>query len=402
MPDQTRNGYPVLATSEEAVPLAFITGRVAPFALGIFEAFCTRFATEVEPIDPAQSWGYARRQVGDTTTWSEHAAGTAIDLNATDHPQHQTTYPEAKRVALLMLLADFPRIEWGGTWPAASLDEMHFELRQEAAVSTKMISPVKGYKTSGYGWRSIGFHAGLDIATGGVAAPGYAAFDGVVEKIVRGRGHGNTSSVNSLAPGRTGDGMIIRNNDGERQLYGHVAVLAGWKTGTKISRGDLIGYINLSGNTTGYHLHLEVWNANRTTRNPELDFRAFGVVVGSTPKGIAERESKYPDVAMTRNAPMADLSYAFGVWLGAVGYHGTRWERVQKWLNHHGANLVVDGDPGPKTITAWQTYFAALTRAKKLRYGVTKITGKFGGRGSEFRTALAAFANDHRTEARKG
>ena len=404
---ETPNGYPVLGSSADAVPLRFITGRVAPFAREIFEAFCARFAAEVEPIDRAQSWGYARRPVAGTGTWSEHAAGTAIDLNATDHPQYRTTYTPAKRQRLLLLLADFPRIEWGGLWPAARLDEMHFEIRQEAPMS-KMVSPLKGYATSEYGWRTLAgrrvFHGGLDIATGGVAAPVYAAFDGVFEKIVRSREHGQTNNVGTIAPYRTGNAPLIRNADGERQLYGHVMTAIGWRVGDKIKAGQLIGYTDLSGNTSGYHCHLEVWNADRTTRNPRLDFRAFGIGVGSTPvRASSPGSSRYPWVAMTRNSSWSDLSYAYGILLGALGYEGTRGERIQSWLNDvDDAGLVVDGNIGPRSIEAWQRYFRALTRKGKLRHGVTVITRRIGGLGSEFRTAIAAYANDHRNTAKKG
>src|SRR3546814_10914299 len=79
------------------------------------------------------------------------------------------------------------------------------------------VSPVQGYVSSRYGRRGSGNHLGLDIATNKKPGPVYAMFDGVFERIVRGRGHGDTSRKNELAAFRTGDGPMIRNSDGERQ-----------------------------------------------------------------------------------------------------------------------------------------------------------------------------------------
>ncbi len=274
---------------------------------------------------------------------------------------------------------------------------------------TALVSPVKGWASSEYGWRVLSgsrvFHAGLDIATGGVSAPVYAMYDGVIEDIVRDREHGQPASRGRvIAPGRSGNAPKIRNADREVQIYGHVLTAIGWRVGDKVKAGQLLGYTDLSGNTSGHHCHLETWNANGTTRNPRLDFRAAGVIVGSTPqKAVAapvERD-RYPHRPMTRNSSWDELSYAWGIWLGSHGYTGSRYERIQKWLNNRGANLLVDGDIGPRTLTAWQRIMRDLHADGRARYGST-VTGRVGGLGSPFRTAIAAYANDRRDTAKKG
>ena len=49
-------------------------------------------------------------------------------------------------------------------------------------------------------------------------------------------------------------------NDGKAYstLYGHMSRIAA-KQGTYVKQGDIIGYVGSTGNSTGNHLHLEVW-----------------------------------------------------------------------------------------------------------------------------------------------
>jgi len=152
-----------------------------------------------------------------------------------------------------------------------------------------MRSPIaKGRVSSPYGNRGGSFHAGIDIAaTGGYGTPVAAAFAGKVVKVVRGRKHGDRSRVNELAPYRTGNGVIIQNPDGERQLYGHVTPAV--KVGQQVAEGELVGHVDDSGNTTGPHVHYEEWTRTGATRDPMVSFRHFGVTPG---KGIAPAPAK--------------------------------------------------------------------------------------------------------------
>lgn len=96
----------------------------------------SQFDRLVEDIDPGQldDWGYAPRTIrGSTTVLSNHASGTALDLNATRHPrgtkpsanfsQHQIDTIHA------IIAATEGCVRWGGDYVAPALkDGMHFEI----------------------------------------------------------------------------------------------------------------------------------------------------------------------------------------------------------------------------------------------------------------------------------
>lgn len=54
-----------------------------------------------------------------------------------------------------------------------------------------------------------------------------------------------------------GNHVIIEHESGYTTVYAHCRNLA-VSTGTKVERGDIIGYVGMTGNTTGYHVHFEV------------------------------------------------------------------------------------------------------------------------------------------------
>ena len=269
---------------------------------------------------------------------------------------------------------------------------------QERTVSTpRMVSPVRGYISSGYGRRGSGFHAGLDIATGGNRRAVYAAFAGTVERIVRGRKHGQpASSGRVLAPYRSSNGVIIRNPDGERQLYGHVNPLSSLRVGQRVSIGQRLGTVDLSGITTGLHLHFEVWNASRSTRNPLIDFRHFGVTAGaklpsnlpgsssggsggggssssgSSSSGGSSSSIEWPGSALRVDGhfgPVSKRAYQRLLAPSGVGNYSGRIDgdfgpmsvrAEQRWLKGLGFySGRIDGDRGPMTRRALQSMLAS-------------------------------------------
>ena len=97
-----------------------------------------------------------------------------------------------------------------------------------------------------------GKHSGIDIpAPSGTSI--YAAKSGVV--ITSEKGSGSYWSY--------GNYVLIAHSDGTSTLYAHMSKRAVSK-GDTVKQGQTIGYVGITGRTTGYHLHFEVRkNGNR-------------------------------------------------------------------------------------------------------------------------------------------
>lgn len=110
---------------------------VAPLIAG----FCAEFHKLIEPIDEGalDDWGYAFRMVrGSTDKLSNHSSGTAIDLNATQHPLGKVgTFPSEK-VPMIRALAKKYGMIWGGDF-CHRKDEMHFEIAITPAKAAALI-----------------------------------------------------------------------------------------------------------------------------------------------------------------------------------------------------------------------------------------------------------------------
>lgn len=113
--------------------------------------FAAWFDKNIEDIDPENQqlddWGYAERPIrGSATTLSNHAAGTAIDLNALKHPLGAVnTFTPAQRLKIRLKLKEYEGcLRWGGDYVSRK-DEMHFEINapasKVAAVARKLRSP---------------------------------------------------------------------------------------------------------------------------------------------------------------------------------------------------------------------------------------------------------------------
>lgn len=90
------------------------------------------FNKAIESVGKGQldDWGFAERTIrGSSTTLSNHASGTAIDLNATKHPLGKKgTFTPGQMKRIRDRLREFDGcIRWGGDYQRRK-DEMHFEI----------------------------------------------------------------------------------------------------------------------------------------------------------------------------------------------------------------------------------------------------------------------------------
>mgnify|MGYP003329273700 CR=1 FL=1 len=124
--------------------------------------------------------------------------------------------------------------------------------------SIPSISPVQGWITSNFGLRTSPFtgkksmHKAIDIAAP-VGTPIIAPADGVVIFSGAKAGFGNFAMI-----AHYGYGIVTR--------YGHNAQNM-VQAGQKVTRGDQIATVGMTGRTTGPHLHYEIWVNGRAV-NP--------------------------------------------------------------------------------------------------------------------------------------
>ena len=154
---------------------------------------------------------------------------------------------------------------------AIESDEMNYEAVKKqiqkmiaAAAASKptlsftgFICPLKSYSriSREYGWRKSPvtgvnkLHAGTDFAAPG-GTPIYAAASGYVQ--VAGWSSGGYGNYVIIYHGKMSDGNQYST------LYGHMRSVA-TSAGKYVQQGEIIGYVGSTGNSTGNHLHLEVW-----------------------------------------------------------------------------------------------------------------------------------------------
>lgn len=105
----------------------------------VFVYLLTRYAAEVEPLDPAQCGGFNYRpNRNNPSQLSNHSSGTAVDVNSLKHPNGadvHATFTRAQIDAVHAILASVPElsevVHWGGDWLRVNAlvpDGMHFEL----------------------------------------------------------------------------------------------------------------------------------------------------------------------------------------------------------------------------------------------------------------------------------
>ena len=115
----------------------------------------------------------------------------------------------------------------------------------------KFAMPVLNYRiTSNFGQRWGRQHKGIDIIGNKNIM---AADNGVVEFTGKKNGLGNT--------------IIIDHKNGFKTVYGHLSKIS-VKKGQTVEKGQVIGIMGSTGNSTGVHLHFEI-HKNGTVKNPK-------------------------------------------------------------------------------------------------------------------------------------
>jgi len=133
--------------------------------------------------------------------------------------------------------------------------------REAEARRPLFVLPAEGVLTSGFGARWGTIHFGIDLAND-IGTPILAAADGVV-----------------LESGpASGFGMWVRlgHADGTTTLYGHINRSL-VEEGQDVRAGEEIAEMGNRGQSTGPHLHFEVWDADGEKMNPLLWLAEHGI-----------------------------------------------------------------------------------------------------------------------------
>ena len=139
---------------------------------------------------------------------------------------------------------------------------------------------------SGFAWPTPGFtylssewyedrevynHGGIDIAGAGImGTPVVAAADGTVVATNSSCTHNWGKSYSCGCGGGYGNYVMISHAEGKMTVYGHLTSLT-VSTGQTVSRGQVIGYVGSTGNSTGPHLHYEC-RLNGVRYNPMSEY----------------------------------------------------------------------------------------------------------------------------------
>jgi len=126
--------------------------------------------------------------------------------------------------------------------------------QKDLYLATPMGWPVAGRISSPYGYREHpqtglqDFHSGMDIASD-PGTPVKATADGIVSFSGWSGGSGNL--------------VALEHGLGFSTYYAHNRLVI-VKAGQKVKRGDILGYVGSTGNSTGPHLHYEIWKEGRS------------------------------------------------------------------------------------------------------------------------------------------
>lgn len=141
------------------------------------------------------------------------------------------------------------------------VENQHFGSANPLAART--VQPVNGTLTSDYGHRWGDHHGGIDIAAP-IGTPIMAAADGTVISAGQASGFGQW--------------VRVMHEDRTITVYGHVESYQ-VAVGQQVSAGEQIATVGNRGQSTGPHLHFEVWDPQGNKTNPSSWLRDNGVSV---------------------------------------------------------------------------------------------------------------------------
>jgi murein DD-endopeptidase MepM/ murein hydrolase activator NlpD len=221
------------------------------------------------------------------------ASGDEFDL-IVSYKRAATGEAEAGELLYAGLIRDGkPRkqlLRWGR-------DGRFYEASGVGEMREGLVAPVPGRISSTYGMRRhpiLGYkrmHRGLDFRASH-GTPIYAVTDGKVTYAGRHGGHGNYVKLSH------GGGLATG--------YAHMSRIA-VSNGTRVRRGQVIGYVGSTGLSTGPHLHYEMYRNGATVDPASVRFVTRAVLEGRELANfrarLADLQRVEPGAALTSLAP---------------------------------------------------------------------------------------------------
>jgi len=144
------NGWPV-SLDKSSIVNYMVPGTKRHFSCRTSVApILINFAAEIHKLEPIDvgvfdDWGwYVRKVRGSKSKMSNHASGTAIDINSTKHGWKATRsgYTKKQESIIDILCFDFG-IRWGWRYKFGFKDPMHFEIIESKLQVKERIAAMK-------------------------------------------------------------------------------------------------------------------------------------------------------------------------------------------------------------------------------------------------------------------
>lgn len=226
----------VVATTLAAAAL-LVSGAIASAATGEVAHASTETGVSLTP--PPQFLQVARPELTDHTDQLQRAAEREVERLAAQKAEVERLAREAAEQAARQAAAE------------------------EAARRPAVLFPTDGIFTSGFGARWGTSHNGIDIANS-IGTPIRAVTNGTVIETGPASGFGLW--------------VRLQQDDGTIGVFGHIDQSL-VSVGQQVRAGDQIATMGNRGQSTGPHLHYEVWTANGTKIDPAGWLQSRGVPV---------------------------------------------------------------------------------------------------------------------------
>ncbi|MFC5286161.1 M23 family metallopeptidase [Actinokineospora guangxiensis] len=135
------------------------------------------------------------------------------------------------------------------------------EAARKEAARPKYVRPTVGSFTSGFGARWGTTHYGIDIANS-IGTPIVSVADGYVIETGPASGFGLW--------------VRVQHDDGTIGVYGHINDYV-VREGERVKAGELIAHMGNRGQSTGPHLHFEIWDSEGRKMNPNSWLNRKGI-----------------------------------------------------------------------------------------------------------------------------